>query len=96
MKSSGSSTKSPWHAVTIVTKSTSCEAARALRATRFLSAKAPHLPLPECTAPDSCPCAYKHHADRRGQPRRTSEVTGLKRGNVTQERRGARGRRGTD
>ena len=87
--------KSAWHAVSITTKSTSCEAARALRSARFLSAKAPRLPLPECTA-DSCPCAYKHHEDRRGPPRRKSEATGLKRGNVTQERRGTRGRRETD
>jgi hypothetical protein len=95
MKSSGTK-KTPWHAVTIATRNTSCEAARALRATRFLSAQAPHLPLPECTAPNACPCAYRHYDDRRGQPRRQSELTGLKRGNVTQERRGARGRRETD
>jgi hypothetical protein len=95
MKSSGSK-KNSWHAVAIAAKSASCEAARALRGTRFLSAKAPHLPLPECTIPDSCPCAYKHYDDRRGQPRRQSELTGLKRGNVTQERRAARGRRETD
>jgi hypothetical protein len=95
MKSSGTK-KNPWHAVTIATKSTSCEAARALRATRFLSAKEPQLPLRECTTPDSCPCAYKHYDDRRGQPRRQTELTGLKRGKVTQERRGARGRRETD
>jgi hypothetical protein len=93
---SGGTKKSQWHAVAIATKSTSCEAARALRATRFLSAKAPRLPLPECTKPDSCPCAYKHYEDRRGQPRRTSEITGLRKGNVTQERRGARGRRESD
>jgi hypothetical protein len=88
--------KSPWHAVSIATKSTSCEAARALRSARFLSAKAPRLPLPECTA-DACPCSYKHHEDRRGSPRRKSEATGLKRGGtVAQERRAARGRRETD
>jgi hypothetical protein len=88
--------KSPWHSVSIATKNTSCEAARALRSARFLSAKAPRLPLPECTA-DSCPCAYKHHEDRRGPPRRKEEATGVKRGgNVAQERRAVRGRRETD
>jgi hypothetical protein len=96
MKSGGTKKKNPWHAVAIATKGTSCEAARALRATRFLSAKAPRLPLPECTTPNTCLCAYKHYEDRRGSPRRTSELTGLKKGAVTQERRGSRGRRETD
>jgi hypothetical protein len=38
MKFSGNK-KSPCHSVSIATKGTSCEAARALRGTRFLSAK---------------------------------------------------------
>lgn len=93
----GENKKSPWHAVSIATKSSSCEAARALRSARYLSAKAPRLPLPECTAPNTCPCAYKHHEDRRGQPRRNDETGGLKRGaKPAQERRGSRGRRQTD
>ncbi|MGB6352792.1 MAG: hypothetical protein WBF21_02305 [Steroidobacteraceae bacterium] len=87
----------PWHAVSIVAKSTSCEAARALRAARFLSATAPRLPLPGCTMGNSCPCAYKHHADRRGQPRRKDELVGMKR-NIKgmQERRVRSSRRSTD
>jgi hypothetical protein len=86
-----------WHAVSIVTTSRSCPAAHRLRAARFLSAAAPRLPLPGCTAGDSCPCAYKHHADRRGQPRRKDEITGLKRSSkVAQERRVTRSRRETD
>ena len=89
--------KITWHAVSIATKSTSCEAARALRTARYLSAKAPRLPLAECTAPDTCSCAYKHHEDRRGPSRRNEETTGLKRGGkVAQERRVSRGRRETD
>ena len=88
---------SPWHAVSIVTKSPSCEAARALRARRFLSASAPRLPLPECTVKNHCPCAYKHHEDRRGPPRRKDEAVGLKRGGkVAQERRMRGSRRDTD
>jgi hypothetical protein len=88
---------SPWHAVSIVTKSTSCEAARALRATRFLSVAAPRLPMPECTAGGSCPCAYKHHEDRRGPPRRKDELSGLKRNaKGAQERRTRGSRRSTD
>jgi hypothetical protein len=93
----GDKKKITWHAVSIATKSTSCEAARALRTARYLSAKAPRLPLAECTTPDACPCAYKHHEDRRGNSRRTEETTGLKRGGkVAQERRVSRGRRQTD
>jgi hypothetical protein len=85
-----------WHAVSIVPKGASCEAAHALRATRFLSAEAPRLPLERCTSPKSCICAYKHHEDRRGQPRRKDEASGLRRNKVAEERRGAGGRRQTD
>lgn len=85
-----------WHAVTIVPKGASCEAAHALRATRFLSAEAPRLPLPQCTSPKSCICAYKHYEDRRGQSRRKDEAAGLRRNKMTEERRAARGRRQTD
>ena len=88
---------SPWHAVSIVTKKPSCEAARALRAKRFLSSSAPRLPLPECTVRNYCACAYKHHEDRRGPPRRKDEAAGLKRGGkVAQERRMRASRRDTD
>jgi hypothetical protein len=88
---------SPWHAVSIVTKNPSCEAARALRAKRFLSASAPRLPLPECTVRNYCACAYRHHEDRRGPPRRKDEAAGLKRGGkVAQERRMRASRRDTD
>jgi hypothetical protein len=87
----------PWHSVSIVTTSRSCPAAHKLRAARFLSATAPRLPLPDCTVGNSCPCAYKHHADRRGQPRRKEEITGLKRSSqVAQERRVTRSRREND
>lgn len=87
----------PWHSVSLVTKAKSCEAARACQGKRFLSNKAPRLPLAECTVPDSCPCAYKHHDDRRGNPRRKSEITGVNRTNsAAKERRVARGRRETD
>jgi hypothetical protein len=75
-----------------------CAAARALIAKRFLSAEAPRLPLADCAEAGSCPCAYKHHADRRAQPRRAVELGGLRRGRVVleQERRTLRGRRETD
>jgi hypothetical protein len=82
-----------WHAVTIQPKGACCEAALAIRNTRFLSAEAPRLPLAQCTTPQSCGCAYKHHDDRRGQPRRKNEGVGLRRNKVEQERRGQGDRR---
>jgi hypothetical protein len=99
MKNVAASAKSArqWHAVGIVAKSSACEAARALRATRFLSAEAPRLPLPQCTKSKECHCAYKHYADRRAGPRRQDEDSGLP-GNakVTEERRTRRDRRATE
>ena len=68
-----------WHAVSIVCERYCCEAARGLMATRFLAAEAPRLPLVGCTAPESCPCKYKHYADRRGTPRRREDISGLRR-----------------
>ena len=95
MHSSGR--QSPWHAVSIATTPSSCHTARELRTVRFLSAEAPRLPLPTCRAGSLCPCAYKHHDDRRGKPRRAEELTGFRRPiSGSPERRQARGRRSTD
>ena len=93
---SASPVRKDWHAVSIQPKGASCEAALALRGTRFLSAEAPRLPLAQCTTPKSCACAYKHFPDRRGQPRRKDEAIGLRRNKVEQERRAQGDRRKTD
>src|ERR1700679_3682829 len=86
-----------WHAVSILTPPASCQTARALRGVRFLSNEAPHFPLTGCSLGASCPCAYKHYADRRGAPRRAEEITGVRRSNPgAQERRQQSGRRSTD
>jgi hypothetical protein len=88
---------SRWRAVSILATESSCEAARALRAVRFLSADAPRLPLLDCTCYASCPCAYKHHGDRRSYTRRKDELTGLRRApRLVNERRILRGRRIAD
>lgn len=87
---------SQWHAVCIKPKGTSCEAVQAYRAARYLSGEAPRLPVPECTASDTCSCVYKHHADRRSQPRRQEERDGLRSTQVEQERRLSRDRRKSD
>ncbi len=87
----------PWHAVSVVTGRWGCEAAQALRNERFLSANAPQLPLARCTSRESCTCSYKHHRDRRNQPRRHDEILGIRRaGHVPNERRTDRGRRWDD
>jgi hypothetical protein len=87
----------PWHAVSVVPGRWGCEAARALGGVRYLSKDAPRLPLVDCGAPASCSCAYKHHLDRRGRPRRKDEMLGLRRsGYVVDERRVTRGRREDD
>lgn len=71
--------------------------ARELTSIRFLSQEAPRLPLPQCSAGNSCPCVYKHHADRRGQARRIEDLTGFRRPiPESHERREGRGRRRSD
>lgn len=85
-----------WNAVSILCASASCAAARALKGRRYLSADAPRLPLADCTSPANCRCVYRKHPDRRAGPRREAETTGLRRSSPTPERRGSRGRRGTD
>jgi hypothetical protein len=86
-----------WHAVSVLASGECCTAARMLQRSRFLSADAPALPLAGCPARQSCSCFYKHHDDRRGQPRRREEITGLRANvRVVQERRHERDRRRSD
>lgn len=86
-----------WHAVAIRPRGSGCDAVQSCRSNRFLSSEAPRLPLEQCSASDTCTCVYKHHADRRAQPRRQDERDGLRRSaKVAQERRLARDRRSTD
>jgi hypothetical protein len=88
---------SRWSAVSIVAASASCEAARALKGRRFLSAEAPRIPLAECTLAESCHCVYRKYADRRAGPRRTEDQDGMRRtAGSGPERRAGRGRRSTD
>ena len=54
----------PYHAVSIKPGQQSCEAARQFGNHRFLSTKAPRLPLPGCGLAQ-CTCRYTHFADRR-------------------------------
>ena len=88
--------KEAWHAVSITTPTSTCEAASALRNHRFLSKDAPRLPLVGCSSPETCRCIYRHHADRRGKPRRSTDRGEPPKSNSDAERRGKRGRRSDD
>lgn len=85
-----------WHAVHIGAGPNACPAARTIGKRRFLSKDAPRLPLPDCTMPAACKCAYKHHKDRRAAPRRWTDQGGAARLRTQGERRGPRGRREDD
>ena len=85
----------PWHAVSVVPSPSSCAKARGLIRQRFLSKEAPHLPLEGCDA-RVCDCHYRHHQDRRREPRRASDVMASGRSWNGPERRHMAGRRGTD
>ena len=89
--------KPRWHAVSIKSTSSGCEAARSLKGLRFLSGEAPRLPLVNCSRPEGCQCVYEKFDDRREGPRRDIEETGRRTyRDPGQERRAPGGRRGTD
>jgi hypothetical protein len=93
-------TKKPagkYHSISVVAKAGGCAAAKRCASERFLSHKAPKLPLPECDRPGSCACVYQHHTDRRDDPRRTSDDGGpVPLMAPVNERRMRRGKRTSD
>jgi hypothetical protein len=54
-----------FRAVSIISQSQSCEAARAPGGQRKLLSQGSCLPLAECTMPAVCKCRYKKYPDRR-------------------------------
>lgn len=88
-------TPNRFSAVSIVCTSASCPAAQALKGQRYLSAKAPRIPLADCASPATCACTYRKYPDRRVEERREGS-SGLGRTNPQPERRRSRGRRSTD
>jgi hypothetical protein len=80
-----------YQAVEIRAHMNSCAQAKALAGKRFLVAEAPALPLDQCNA--SCRCTYKNHADRRHDPRRSSDVGVSSRFYIGAERRSGMDRR---
>ncbi len=88
---------SKWHAISIVLQKTSCAASTLCRNERFLSTKAPGLPLRDCDRAADCQCKFKHHEDRRGVVRRTDDVhRGIRSDFVERNRRSPRARRTMD
>jgi hypothetical protein len=88
---------SRFHSVSIVLRTTSCEAAQRCRDIRYLSREAPILPLPNCSKPESCHCTYRHYVDRRAGPRRAGESSGMRKSTAVQKNlRAGRGRRDSD
>ncbi len=86
----------PYHAVGIQPGPQCCEAARQFGKMRFLSAKAPRLPLPDCDVA-ACTCRYNHFSDRRsGLDRRAVYDYERERGLGFPNRRQTHGRRSTD
>jgi len=73
-----------------------CKAVKDVEAQRFLSAEAPNLPLADCSTPNLCQCKYRHHTDRREDPRRNTEVGLLERGLAGFNRRFLSGRHPRD
>lgn len=85
-----------YHAVSIKPGQQSCEAARQMGKLRFLSAKAPRLPLPDCRM-TTCTCRYNHYSDRRsGRDRRSGYDFARQQGLNFVNRRESHGRRSTD
>jgi hypothetical protein len=86
-----------WHAVIIAAPADACAAAKECRGKRFLSAEAPWLPLEGCDVA-RCQCKYRHHADRRGAPRRKTEKGAAPAAKAKDQgtRRTSRGRRAAD
>ena len=80
-------TGSQFHAVSLQSSGSACEAATAMEGKRFLAGAAPRIPLPECDVP-KCKCRFIHHQDRRDSAER--------RGSHSQSRIGDTGRHGKE
>jgi len=85
----------PYHAVAVLPGPGACSSAHRFAGARYLSTRAPRLPLPTCDAVE-CKCRFKHFNDRRSGPRRRADI-GFMPGTFNgSERRQTRGRRAED
>jgi hypothetical protein len=86
-----------FHSVSIAARPDSaCPAVVELAGKRFLSTSAPSIPLAGCSHPKTCKCVYRHHKDRREDPRRDSDSGLAGRPYYATERRVRPGRRAGD
>jgi hypothetical protein len=92
----GRDLKLRFHAVSVIPGPVACDAARLNAKERVLSASAPFLPLPDCTATGQCTCTYRKFDDRRSGPRRNVERGLPSQRWAERERRRLGGRRSTD
>ncbi len=92
----GKTARLKYHCVEVIAPKDGCDAARALRSVRILSADAPRLPLATCDHPATCECTYRHFDDRRQETRREDEVALLRPAHKGPERRKRPGRRDND
>jgi len=89
-------TAEPFHAVSIKAGHQACQGVKQFAGIRFLSIKAPSLPLPDCDAP-VCNCSFTHHADRRsGEDRRGQRLWQQRASTGVERRERKQGRRSTD
>ena len=84
-----------WHSIGLVYYYSACNAARACKGVRFLTADAPSLPLRGCDAA-KCKCQYRHYTDRRGLDRRRDENAATAKFRLGISRRRPYGRRADD
>lgn len=64
-----SASRKNFHSVEVRSGDSACEAVRRLEGVRYLSDKAPLLPVSGCSA-QKCTCQYVHYDDRRDDDRR--------------------------
>jgi hypothetical protein len=93
---SGTKRLTGYQAVSIIPCLDACPAAQMAKDTRFLVAKAPRLPLPDCATPRSCSCRFRKYEDRRRDEQRSpyQNVGGFTYAGA--ERRRRKGRRSSD
>jgi len=86
-----------FHAVSVVARREfACNAVDQIVGVRFLSDRAPTVPLMGCPHPKSCRCVYRHHQDRREDFRRDADSGLAGRPYYASERRTSPGRRADD
>jgi hypothetical protein len=84
-----------YRAVSLVSSSGRCAAAKDAAGKRYLLREAPRLPLAACTMPTNCSCKFRKNSDRRDGDRRLLGETETNRWFSGPESRKRGGRRST-